>query len=139
MTNLLTAISPNSKTLSTSSSPKRPLQKKQNKLGPYNLLQTLGEGEFGKVKLGVHTETGQEVVFQNNEAIFVFFTTQFVTEIHVFLFFPPKYQVAIKLIKKEGSGSDSRINKVEREISILKVLEFSLFEEKYRYTDINHT
>ena len=31
------------------------------KLGPYLLLQTLGEGEFGKVKLGIHTETGQEV------------------------------------------------------------------------------
>lgn len=37
------------------------LQKKQNRLGPYKLLQTLGEGEFGKVKLGVHAETGQEV------------------------------------------------------------------------------
>lgn len=24
--------------------------------GPYLLLQTLGEGEFGKVKLGVHSE-----------------------------------------------------------------------------------
>lgn len=45
----------------TSKSPKRPVQKKQNKLGPYNLLQTLGEGEFGKVKLGIHSETGQEV------------------------------------------------------------------------------
>jgi serine/threonine protein kinase len=42
-------------------SPKRPAQKKQNRLGSYNLLQTLGEGEFGKVKLGIHTETGQEV------------------------------------------------------------------------------
>ncbi|KAI9490648.1 kinase-like domain-containing protein, partial [Zychaea mexicana] len=30
------------------------------KMGPYLLLQTLGEGEFGKVKLGIHTETGQE-------------------------------------------------------------------------------
>ena len=34
---------------------------RQIKLGPYLLLQTLGEGEFGKVKLGIHTETGQEV------------------------------------------------------------------------------
>ncbi|KAI9268380.1 kinase-like domain-containing protein [Helicostylum pulchrum] len=46
----------------TSKSPKRPVQKKQNKLGPYNLLQTLGEGEFGKVKLGIHSETGQETL-----------------------------------------------------------------------------
>lgn len=29
--------------------------------------------------------------------------------------------MAIKLIKKEGAGSDTRINKVEREISVLKV------------------
>ncbi|KAG2205234.1 hypothetical protein INT47_009499, partial [Mucor saturninus] len=79
-----------SKSAKSSNSPKRPVQKKQNKLGPYNLLQTLGEGEFGKVKLGIHSETGQEV--------------------------------AIKLIKKEGAGSDTRINKVEREISVLKTL-----------------
>lgn len=29
--------------------------------GPYVLLQTLGEGEFGKVKLGVHKDYGEEV------------------------------------------------------------------------------
>ncbi|ORX82673.1 Pkinase-domain-containing protein [Basidiobolus meristosporus CBS 931.73] len=29
--------------------------------GPYILLRTLGEGEFAKVKLGIHSETGQEV------------------------------------------------------------------------------
>lgn len=44
-----------------SATPKRSAQKKQTKLGAYNLLQTLGEGEFGKVKLAVHTETGEEV------------------------------------------------------------------------------
>lgn len=32
--------------------------------GPYVLLQTLGEGEFGKVKLGVHTEYGVEVAIK---------------------------------------------------------------------------
>lgn len=31
------------------------------KFGPYLLLQTLGEGEFGKVKLGLHMEYGEEV------------------------------------------------------------------------------
>ncbi|KAF7721594.1 hypothetical protein EC973_004465 [Apophysomyces ossiformis] len=30
-------------------------------LGPYELLDTLGVGEFGKVKLGMHMETGQQV------------------------------------------------------------------------------
>ena len=58
MTIASTLISNNT---STNLLPKRPAQKKQNRLGPYNLLQTLGEGEFGKVKLGIHTETGQEV------------------------------------------------------------------------------
>ncbi|KZT54739.1 kinase-like protein, partial [Calocera cornea HHB12733] len=37
--------------------PKRSLPK----FGPYLLLQTLGEGEFGKVKLGLHEEWGEEV------------------------------------------------------------------------------
>ncbi|KAH8978223.1 Pkinase-domain-containing protein [Lactarius akahatsu] len=31
------------------------------KFGPYLLLQTLGEGEFGKVKLGLHTTWAEEV------------------------------------------------------------------------------
>ncbi|KAI5993343.1 hypothetical protein EDD15DRAFT_935257 [Pisolithus albus] len=31
------------------------------KFGPYLLLQTLGEGEFGKVKLGLHHKWGEEV------------------------------------------------------------------------------
>ena len=31
------------------------------KFGPYLLLHTLGEGEFGKVKLGLHTGYGEEV------------------------------------------------------------------------------
>jgi serine/threonine protein kinase len=59
MTNMLS--SKFASTATATISPKRPLQKKQNKLGPYNLLQTLGEGEFGKVKLGIHIETGQQV------------------------------------------------------------------------------
>ncbi|GMK54536.1 hypothetical protein CspeluHIS016_0111220 [Cutaneotrichosporon spelunceum] len=33
-------------------------------LGNYILLQTLGEGEFGKVKLGVHSEYGVEVAIK---------------------------------------------------------------------------
>jgi hypothetical protein len=31
------------------------------KFGPYLLLQTLGEGEFGKVKFGLHNQWGEEV------------------------------------------------------------------------------
>ncbi|CAH1761080.1 12471_t:CDS:2 [Entrophospora sp. SA101] len=35
-----------------------------NMFGSYLLLQTLGEGEFGKVKLGVHVDTGEEVAIK---------------------------------------------------------------------------
>lgn len=42
------------------SHPRRPMVG----FGPYVLLQTLGEGEFGKVKLGVHTELGIEVAIK---------------------------------------------------------------------------
>lgn len=31
------------------------------RFGPYLLLQTIGEGEFGKVKLGLHSQYGEEV------------------------------------------------------------------------------
>ena len=31
------------------------------RFGPYLLLRTLGEGEFGKVKLGLHSDWGEEV------------------------------------------------------------------------------
>ena len=40
--------------------PRRPVMG----FGPYVLLQTLGEGEFGKVKLGVHSEYGVEVAIK---------------------------------------------------------------------------
>ncbi|RUP43297.1 hypothetical protein BC936DRAFT_137367 [Jimgerdemannia flammicorona] len=65
-------------------------RKQQNFFGHYMLLQTLGEGEFGKVKLGVHAESGHEV--------------------------------AIKLIRKENVDTASRLNKVEREISVLRIV-----------------
>ncbi|KAH8552933.1 kinase-like domain-containing protein [Umbelopsis sp. PMI_123] len=64
--------------------------RKQNMFGPYLMLQTLGEGEFGKVKLGMHIETQQEV--------------------------------AIKLIRKESVDNSTRLSKVEREISVLRIV-----------------
>ncbi|KAF8318003.1 hypothetical protein DL93DRAFT_489112 [Clavulina sp. PMI_390] len=36
-------------------------RRKIPEFGPYLLLQTLGEGEFGKVKLGLHSDWGEEV------------------------------------------------------------------------------
>lgn len=38
-----------------------PPGRKPTVFGRYLLLQTLGEGEFGKVKLGIHIDTGHEV------------------------------------------------------------------------------
>lgn len=38
-----------------------PKLKTPSYFGPYLLLQTLGEGEFAKVKAGVHVQTNQEV------------------------------------------------------------------------------
>lgn len=38
--------------------------KRVPRLGPYLLLKTLGVGEFGKVKIGRHVETGQTVGFK---------------------------------------------------------------------------
>ncbi|KAF9943305.1 hypothetical protein BGZ67_003068 [Mortierella alpina] len=58
--------------------------------GPYLLLQTLGEGEFAKVKLGMHAETGDEV--------------------------------AIKLIRRQSVDNTPRINKIGREIAVLRTI-----------------
>ncbi|OLY78185.1 Fatty acyl-CoA synthetase and RNA processing-associated kinase 1 [Smittium mucronatum] len=53
--------------ISDMSSPKikRPSPISKNKFfGDYLLLQTIGEGEFAKVKLGLHRNTGQEVAIK---------------------------------------------------------------------------
>lgn len=38
-----------------------PPGRKPTVFGPFLLLQTLGEGEFGKVKFGIEVKTGKEV------------------------------------------------------------------------------
>ncbi|KAF8927862.1 hypothetical protein BGZ58_010070 [Dissophora ornata] len=78
--------------------------------GPYMLLQTLGEGEFAKVKLGMHADSGEEV--------------------------------AIKLIRRQSVDNTPRINKIGREISVLRTIRhpniISLFDviETERYIGI---
>ncbi|KAJ3138772.1 hypothetical protein HK101_003709, partial [Irineochytrium annulatum] len=37
---------------------------KTSLFGPYRFIRTLGEGEFGKVKLAVHEQTGHEVAIK---------------------------------------------------------------------------
>jgi serine/threonine protein kinase len=39
-------------------------KKSNNMLGPYVMLQTVGEGEFAKVKLAMHIETGEEAAIK---------------------------------------------------------------------------
>ena len=48
------------------STAERPQMQKntQQRLGQYKILQTLGEGSFGKVKLAVHQVTGQKVALK---------------------------------------------------------------------------
>ncbi|CDH56459.1 pkinase-domain-containing protein [Lichtheimia corymbifera JMRC:FSU:9682] len=41
-----------------------PQGRKPTLFGPYLLLHTLGEGEFGKVKLGIHIDSSQEVAIK---------------------------------------------------------------------------
>ena len=41
---------------------KFPIGVKQEKVGQFILGKTLGKGTFGKVKLGVHTLTGEKVL-----------------------------------------------------------------------------
>lgn len=39
-------------------------QKAEQRIGAYQIIRTLGEGSFGKVKLAVHRTTGQEVALK---------------------------------------------------------------------------
>lgn len=59
-------------------------------IGNYRIEKTLGEGTFGKVKLGVHI--------------------------------PTEEQVAIKILEKEKIQDKEDLNRIAREINILKKL-----------------
>ncbi|KAI8997310.1 hypothetical protein BDB01DRAFT_770602 [Pilobolus umbonatus] len=76
-----------------------PPGRKPTVFGPYLLLQTMGEGEFGKVKFAIEIKSGQEV--------------------------------AIKLIRKDSIDSSSRMTKVEREISVLRILNHPFIVKLY--------
>lgn len=39
-------------------------QKTEQRIDAYKVIRTLGEGSFGKVKLAVHTSTGQQVALK---------------------------------------------------------------------------
>lgn len=67
-----------------------PSPKKVNTIGNYSLGKTIGEGTFGKVKLGVHIQTNENV--------------------------------AIKVLEKDRICDVSDIERVSREIHILKLI-----------------
>ncbi|EWC48843.1 hypothetical protein DRE_00148 [Drechslerella stenobrocha 248] len=46
------------------SDPPPPQSRSQQRLGQYNIVKTLGEGSFGKVKLAVHQTSGQKVALK---------------------------------------------------------------------------
>ena len=64
--------------------------KPTNTIGAYTLGKTIGEGTFGKVKLGTHLSTGEKV--------------------------------AIKILEKKKICDVSDVERVSREIHILKLI-----------------
>ncbi|KAK0564987.1 hypothetical protein OC844_001441 [Tilletia horrida] len=77
-------------------------RRQQVYFGNYLLLQTLGEGEFGKVKLGVHREWGEEVAVKLIKRDKVAGGEQ-------------------SLLQVDGQPKDpAKMTKVEREIQVLK-------------------
>ncbi|SPO23986.1 related to Serine/threonine protein kinase [Ustilago trichophora] len=77
-------------------------RRQQVHFGNYLLLQTLGEGEFGKVKLGVHKEWGEEV------AVKLIKRDKVATD-------------AAPLNLDDTTNKDpAKMSKVEREIQVLK-------------------
>lgn len=76
-------------------------RRQQVHFGDYLLLQTLGEGEFGKVKLGVHKEWGEEVAVK--------------------LIKRDKVGTHDGHLRITGPSTDpSKMSKVEKEIRVLK-------------------
>jgi hypothetical protein len=76
-------------------------RRQQVHFGSYLLLQTLGEGEFGKVKLGVHKEWGEEVAVK--------------------LIKREKVGTPDGQLNINGPKDPAKMSKVEREIQVLKV------------------
>lgn len=71
-------------------------------VGPYKLSKTIGKGQFGKVKLAVHQETGEKVQNPKNTPLII-------------------CQVALKIIAK-GKLEASTLKMVKREVMIMKLL-----------------
>ena len=117
-----TTMATTTTTTTTTHNPTR----RNNMFGPYLLLQTLGEGEFGKVKLGMHVDSHEEVLRFELTCWDPTSTLQILLLV-VLLLIPDELsyilclQVAVKLIRKESVESQSRMQKIQREIGVLQV------------------
>eukprot|EP00347_Sterkiella_histriomuscorum_P006969 403350750 len=74
---------------------------KTKSIGHYIIGKVIGEGTFGKVKLGTHILTGEKVNYKH----FQYFI-----------------QVAVKILEKDKITEDADVERVEREIKILKLI-----------------
>lgn len=78
-----------------------------NKIGNYVLGKTIGKGTFGKVKLGIHTPTGEKV--------------------------------AIKVLEKSRIKDSSDVERVSREIRILKLVNHPNVVKLYEIIETSKT
>jgi len=93
--------------------------------GSYQLLRTIGEGEFGKVKLGVKLNTQSAVCFIY---IYIYLLNNKIWLILIYIIIKLNFEkkkiikVAIKLIKKKSVYNQNKLTKLCQEISILEVI-----------------
>ncbi len=106
-------------------------RRQQVHFGNYLLLQTLGEGEFGKVKLGVHKEWGEEVAVKLIKRDRVAAGSAHAS---------PSKDAAAADTSSSSAKDPSKMSKVEREIQVLKVsLTKSRVQSSIRWTHVRLT
>lgn len=81
---------------------RKPSSKPSKTIGDYSILKSIGQGTFGKVKLGIHQPTGEKV--------------------------------AIKILEKSKIIDVSDIERVSREIHILKLIRHPTIIQLYEVT-----